>query len=182
MTVEAWETVEVVEVLEPWHSRLGRRGFEVDCNDVMSLILVSGQAQAALRVAEEPGEPDDGALRQFVPRTRLFFNRPKAVDLGWDAITAAGVYLMTGSASLASGLTMLRRTVQTFRHLSLEEMDVVLVMRAICGTRDHHRTTVTEDELRAVYEDSPVPRTPTVASLVKKVVVVEVDGGWRLVP
>ena len=63
---------------------------------------------------------------------------------------------------------------------------MVLVMRGICGTRDRHRTTVFEPgELATVYRDSPVSAEALealVASLLKKGVVTEVDGGWRLVP
>lgn len=189
---EAWESVVVADLLEPWQSRLNNLGFGVDGGDVMSVIIASGEADIALRVVEVSDDGDRGsgaaaseeALHQFLPRTRIFFHKPKAVDLGWDAVTAAGVFVMIGSGSLASGLAILRRTIQTFNLLSPDEMDVVLVMRGICGTRDRHRTTVSAEELEAVYGDSPLSAylPSLVASLVKKGVVTEVDGGWRLVP
>jgi hypothetical protein len=190
---DTWESVDVAEILEPWLSRLTDLGFDIDASDVMSVIVASGEVDLALRVVEAADglthgigtEAGEEALRQFVPHTRVFFHRPNAVDLGWDAVTAAGVFVTTGSGSLASGLTILRRTIQTFKHLSLDEMDVVLVMRGICGTRDRHRTTISAGELAAVYRDSPVSAEAVASllvSLVKKGVVTEVDGGWRLVP
>ena len=190
---DGWESVEVADILEPWLSRMNDLGFDVEASDVMSVIVASGEADRALRLVEAADgwlqgtgiDAREEALRQFVPHTRVFFHRPKAVDLGWDAATAAGVFATTGSGSLASGLTILRRTIQTFKHLSPEEMDVVLVMRGICGTRDRHRTTVSAEELAAVYRDSPVSAEALealVTSLLKKGVVTEVDGGWRLVP
>lgn len=190
---DIWESIEVADLVEPWRSRMTDLGFDVDGSAVMSVIVASGEADLALRVIEVGDgwgrqigtNASEEVLRQFVPHTRVFFHRPKAVDLGWDAVTAAGVFVTTGSGSLASGLTILRRTIQTFKHLSLDEMDVVLVMRGICGTRDRHRTTISAGELAAVYRDSPVSAEAVatlVASLVKKGVVSEVDGGWRLVP
>ena len=190
---DIWESIEVADLVEPWRSRMTDLGFDVDGSAVMSVIVASGEADLALRVIEVGDGWDrqigtnasEEALRQFVPHTRVFFHRPKAVDLGWDAVTAAGVFVTTGSGSLSSGVTILRRTIQTFKHLSLDEMDVVLVMRGICGTRDRHRTTISAGELAAVYRDSPVSAEAVarlVASLVKKGVVSEVDGGWRLVP
>lgn len=190
---EGWESVEVADILEPWLSRMNDLGFDVEASDVVSVIVASGEVDRALRLVETDvgwlqetcTDSCEEALRQFVPHTRVFFHRPKAVDLGWDAATAAGVFVTTGSGSLASALTILRRTIQTFKHLSPEEMDVVLVMRGICGTRDRHRTTVSAGELAAVYRDSPVSAEALealVTSLLKKGVVTEVDGGWRLVP
>lgn len=188
-----WEPVEVMDLLGPWWSRMADHGFGFDASDVMSVIVASGEAGPALRVVEtgdsgigEIGAAASGeALRQFVPHTRLFFNRPKAVDLGWDAVIAAGVFVMAGSGSLASGLTIMRRTIQTFRHLSPDEMDVVLVMRGICQSRDRNRTTISTREIAAVYMGSPLSAQAVdslLASLAKKGVINEVDGGWRLVP
>jgi hypothetical protein len=179
----------VIDLLDPWLSRVNALGYGVDADDVMSVIVASGEADSVLRIVEADSAdihagPDDEALRQFVPHTRVFFHRPKAVDLGWDAVTAGGVFVTTGSGSLASGLTILRRTIQTFKTLTVEEMDVVLVMRGVCGTRDRHRTTVTAADLAVVYQDSPIAPSleALIASLLKKGVVTEADGGWRLVP
>lgn len=187
-TRHGWESVEITDVLDPWVSRMRDLGFDVAAMDVMSVLVASGEVDTVLRVVADVRQDtatDREALRQFVPHTRVFFHRPKAVDLGWDAVTAGAVFAMTGSGSLASGLTILRRAIQTFRRLTPDEMDVVLVMRGLCGTRDRHRTTISLQDMTGVYEGSPVSTSRLVSlleSLQRKGVVLEVDGGWRLVP
>lgn len=193
----SWEVIEVADLLNPWVTRVAELGCDVDPNDVMSLIVASSEAESVLRIVETDeqsptGDPSGGpsggradeTLRQFVPHTRVFFQRPQAVDLGMDALTAASVYIVTGSGSLASGLTMLRRTFQTFRNLSSEEMDVVLTMRGLCGTRDRNRTTITVTELNGAYLGSPLAASldTLTASLLRKRVITRTDDGWRLVP
>ncbi|SOC55285.1 hypothetical protein [Ornithinimicrobium cerasi] len=190
---QGWELVDVTEILGPWPARIVELGFDVDTDLVLSLVVQSGHAKSVVRNAYGDRFPESGAtsiaeageaLRQFVPHTRVFFHRPRAVELSWDATTAAGVYLATGSGSLASGLAILRRTVQTFRTLTANEMDVVLVMRGICGTRDRNRTTITRAQIADVYEGAPAAKQLDLLlrSLMKKGVIIESDDGWRLVP
>ncbi|MGV1004995.1 MAG: hypothetical protein ACOYEV_09570 [Candidatus Nanopelagicales bacterium] len=176
---DAWVEVFPPAVVAPCATRLARLGFDVDALDALSVLLASPETSGRFRVA--PIEEPEG-LRQYVPGTRLFFLRARADDLAWDAAIAASVYATTGSASLTTAVSIFRRSVQTFRLLSLDEMDVVLVMRALCGTRDREFTTITAEDLAAAYAGTDMDLDAQTTALVQKGALRRAQGGWVLVP
>jgi hypothetical protein len=162
-------------------ARLGRvlaTGGSVDLADAVSILFALPETQGVLRV---DGDQAAG-LNQFVPGTRIFFNAPRAKEIGWDVITAASVFAATGSTTLTTAVGIAQRAVRTFKLLDEDEMDVVLVMRGLCGSRDPAFTTITFEQLKGVYEGTQARPANRLRSLEKKGVLVRTDTGWRLLP
>ena len=116
----------------------------------------------------------------IVPKTRLFINKPKARDIGWDAVTAAGVYVLTGSASLATGAQLFQRALRLMRVLSTAEADLAIVMASLSNGRPT-AVSIPSSTIEAAYEEDAAKVMPLLSGLRKRGIAIEDADGWRLV-
>lgn len=129
-----WTEIKTTGILQHSHRvRLIRRGVQINESNLVSLLASEPISEDVLRIETTLPSLPPGTVGYIVPKTRLFINKPKARDIGWDAVTAAGVYVLTGSVSLATGAQMFQRALRMMRVLSADEADIVIVMAALSG-------------------------------------------------
>jgi hypothetical protein len=176
--VETWVHLKQDSQLQAQVARVVSVGGSVELTDVVSVLLMIPQMHDVIRVESD----DVDGLHQFVPKTRIFYEPLRAKELGWDACVAVSVFAATSSLPLGVAAGIAQRALRTFKLLTEDEMDVVLVMRALCGADDPFFTTISRAALDEVYEDTGADLDARLKSLEKKGVVTRTDSGWRLVP
>ena len=174
-----WTPVDEAGLLEGTVvSRLTSAGIEIDLTQVTELLLSDPSTATYLRAEAADGEP---GFSQLVPRTRLFFNRPRAIDVGWDAVTLAAVAAVFQSLSLAGAATAMQRLLRAFRLLDDAEIDLVALLIGASGGRPYDRG-VAEERIAAGYEDESAEQVRRrLAAMEKRGILVQAPDGWRLV-
>jgi hypothetical protein len=161
-------------------ARLAQRGVHLDNQLLASLLAAQPVSEGVLMVETTLPSLPPGHLGMIVPRTRLFINRPKAHDLGWDAITAAGVFVLTGSASLAAGAQLFQRALRMMRVLAADEADLAIVMANLSEGRPTD-ISLPISRIESAYEEDSAKVAPLLKGLRKRGIAVEDGEGWRLV-
>ncbi len=161
-------------------ARLTRLGVKVNDTQLVSLIAAQPVSEDVLTVEITFPPLPPGHLGMIVPKTRLFINKPKARDIGWDAVTAAGVYVLTGSASLATGAQLFQRALRLMRVLSTAEADLAIVMASLSNGRPT-AVSIPSSTIEAAYEEDAAKVMPLLSGLRKRGIAIEDADGWRLV-
>ncbi|MBK6441189.1 MAG: hypothetical protein IPH27_16330 [Actinomycetales bacterium] len=176
-----WTEIKTTGILQHSHRvRLIRRGVQINESNLVSLLASEPISEDVLRIETTLPSLPPGTVGYIVPKTRLFINKPKARDIGWDAVTAAGVYVLTGSVSLATGAQMFQRALRMMRVLSADEADIVIVMAALSGGRPYD-VSVPISKIQSAYEEDSAKVAPLLAGLRKRGIAVDDGDGWRVV-
>lgn len=110
----------------------------------------------------------------------VFVSRLRAEDVAWDVLTAASVFALTGSASVASAAQALQRAVRVVKLLDPEECDVAIVMKAVSGGLPYTRH-VTLQQIERQYEEDAHKVRSILARMERKGVIEGSEAaGWRL--
>ena len=174
-----WAQVDEAGLLEGTVvSRLAPAGIAVDLALVTELLLSEPATASYLRAEVEH---DGAGFSQLVPRTRLFFNRPRAIDVGWDVVTLAAVAAAFQSFSLAGAATAMQRLLRAFRLLDDAELDLVALLLGASGGRPYD-CSVAEERIAAGYEDESADQVRSrLAAMERRGILVQKADGWRLV-
>ncbi len=147
--------------------------------DVIGLLLTVPEFAGAFHIEREPSG-DDVVLPQLVGRTRIFVDRRRLTDLQWDAGTFVAVWALAHSATFSAAATLFQKALRTVRVLNDDELDMAIVISAVCGGNPYERP-VTERTLVGAY-DGDHRRVDSVLTAMRRRGIVERTGdSWRLV-
>lgn len=160
--------------------RASARGIEPDREAILQMVLSQGFTSGVLR----PGAQGVGFTAEsekvIVPGTRLFLNKPKAVEIGWDLATAAALFSMTGSPVTSAVVSGFQRALRMMRLLSEDEADLAIVLAALSGGRPYD-VSVSTAALENAYEEDRAKVRSLLTSMARRGVLVENQDGWRVV-
>lgn len=177
---EGWTEIARDELVPPRRRQLLKAcGVEVDPELVLSVLMAEPLTQDVLRPEADLAHPAE-TIGYLVPGTRVFIHGTKAKDVSWDALTAATVFVLTGSVTLAGALPLLQRALRTMRLLSEDEADLAVVLAALSGGRPYD-IAVPDAAIAAAYEEDASRAGPLLEHMRKRGIVERVDDAWRLV-
>lgn len=174
-----WQSMESDKPGEIWCNVLARFEQEVSPQDILALLLSDPLYSTLVRI--EQSETNEFDTRGLIPRTRIVFSLVKARDIRWDVLTAAGAYVLSGSTLLTVAAGLLTPTVQSFTLLTPDELEVVLIMKALCGDLDHRKFTLRLDQIQ-VAAGPAIDMQLVIYDLEAKRVVRKHGDAWRLLP
>lgn len=152
----------------------------MDAESVLRLLVRQALASGVLLHDDDPIKPDPDAPKYLVPHTRLFFNKPKAVDLGWDMATAAALFVLSGSSPASAAATAFQRALRMMRLLTEEEADLAVVLAALSGGRPYD-VSVSTERIENAYEADRDRVRPLLDSMARRGLTIAGPNGWRLV-
>jgi hypothetical protein len=161
-------------------SRARARGVPVEAESILRLLVSQALACGVLLHDGGPIEPELGEQKYLIPQTRLFINKPKAVDLGWDMATAAALFVLTGSQPISFAATAFQRALRLMRVLTEEEADLAVVLAALSGGRPYD-ASVSIKRIETAYEEDRDKVKPMLDSMARRGLIAEGPHGWRLV-
>lgn len=177
---EGWVEIARDELIPSRRQRLLRScGVEVDPERVLSVLMAEPLTQDVLLPEAAFAQPA-GTMGYLVPGTRVFIHGVKAKDVSWDALTAATVFVLTGSVTVAGALPLLQRALRTMRMLSEDEADLAVVLAALSGGRPYD-IAVPDAAVAAAYEEDASRVAPLLKRMRKRGIVERIDDAWRLV-
>lgn len=161
-------------------ARAQMRGVPVDEESVQRLLVSQALACRVLLPAEDPTLPDSEQQKYLIPGTRLFFNKPKAVDLGWNMATAAALFVTTGSSPAAAAATAFHQALRMMRLLTQEEADLTVVLGALSGGYAYD-VPVSTQTIKKAFEEDRDKVQPLLDSMARRGLVTETAHGWHLI-